>query len=184
MEILLTKLLICLIAISGFFPKVPVQDQYTIVNSDSIKLNGIRLEDSENIKSRLFSKKVRKKIYTPPSGDSDEYDKIHYWEDDNLKIDFYEKNSYIRVSSIIIKTDKIAIIIGKNKFQVGQKQTVLARFENSYVSLCKQQQKNQPSADSGFYLNIVRKNSKEQGLMTCFIKQNTIAEVAISFDPA
>lgn len=184
MEILLNKLLISLIAIAGFFPKAPLQDRYTTVNSDSIKLNGILLEDSEKIKSSLFSKKVRKKIYTPPSGDSDEYDKIHYWEDDNVKIDFYEKNSRIRVSSIIIKTDKIAITIGKNKFQVGQKQTVLARFENSYISLFKHQQKNQPSADSGFYLNIVRKNSQEQGLMTCFIKQNAIVEIVISFDPA
>lgn len=184
MEILLNKLLTCLIAIAVFFPKAPMQDRYTTVNSDSIKLNGILLEDSEKIKSNLFSKNVRKKIYTPPSGDSDEYDKIHYWEDDNVKIDFYEKNSRTRVSSIIIKTDKIAVTIGKNKFEVGRSQTVLKRFENSYASLFNQQQKKQPTAANGFYLNIVRKNSQEQGLMTCFIKQNTIVEIAISFDPA
>lgn len=181
MEILLNKLLICSIAIAVFFQKAPMQDRYTTVNSNSIKLNGILLEDSEKIKS-LFSKKIRKKIYTPPSGDSDEYDKIHYWEDDNVKIDFYEKNSHLRVSTIIIKTNKIAITIGKNKFQVGQNQSVLESFETSYVSLFKQQ-KNQPSADSGFYVNIVRK-SQEQGLMTCFIKQNEIVEIVFSFDPA
>jgi hypothetical protein len=165
------------------FQKAAKPHEYTTVSSDSIKLNGIFLENSDAIKSGLFSEQIQKKIYTPPTGDSDEYDRIHYWEDDNIKIKFYEKNSIIRVSSIVIKTKNVTITIGTTKIEVGQRQVVLESFKTSYNTLTKMQL-SQPPLASGFYLNVARKKSQEYGLMTCFLSENQIAEVVFSFDPA
>jgi hypothetical protein len=163
------------------FTNVSCQE-YTTVSADSIRLNGISLEEPDQILSDLLSKKFNKNIYTPPTGDSDEYDRIHYHEDDKIKVKLYEKNSNLRVSSITIKTEKVMITIGSNKFKVGEGQGVLDGFETSYNSLTNDQKK-RPSAESDFYLNLVRKKNKEHGLMTCFIKQNAIVEIVISFDP-
>lgn len=181
---LLNKLAVCWLT---FFLMLPAessyQDSYTTVNANSIKINGILLESSDKILAKLLSKRHTKKVYTPPPGDSDEYDKIHYCEDDNIKIEFYEKNSKHRASSIIIKTEKIIVTIDAIKFQVGHDQSVLEGFEMSYNSLVKNQ-RDRPSADNKFHLNLRWKNGQEQGIITCFIKQNRIVEIVFSFDPA
>lgn len=183
MEMLLNKFIFFFLALFvADFTNVSGQE-YTTVSADSVKLNSISLEEPDRILSDVLSKKFNKNIYTPPTGDSDEYDRIHYYEDDKIKVKLYEKNSNLRVSSITIKNEKVTITIGSKQFKVGDGQSVLEGFETSYNSLTNDQKK-RPSGESDFYLNLVRKRSKEQGLVTCFIKQNTIVEIVISFDPA
>jgi len=158
------------------------QSDYDRIRIEDISFEYIPLSDLPEILNKIGDK-VSRKIYTPPEGDTDEYDKIHYYENNDIKLKLYEISGDLILSSITLKTDKYQFGLQEEVYRVCSPYSILSGFKKSFDKLLKQQSNIKLGMQTEFHLNLIHPNGA-QGILTMEIKEDLIIQISISLNSA
>ena len=159
----------------------PCQEWFDMVSLDSICYKNIPLT---NIKTIIASNDIPLvKTYIPPEGDTENYDHVLYFENDNIRLTVYELNGIQRLASGTIKNLDSEIEILGSQTKIGQHESSLARFTKSFERY-EGLKAAKDSSNPKFHITITQPSTPETGIFTIHFANQLITGISFTLDPA
>lgn len=154
------------------------QNKYNTV--DDIYIAGASIVDLESIIKETSARKTR--TYTPPPGDNEEYDRIEYYENDDISLTVYKGRQGKFLSSAIVKTAKYKLTLNKNQYSVCDSISKLSLFPNSFETF-RRELSERDGKEVDFHLTTKFSNN-EEGTISFAISNGFVERISISLNPA
>lgn len=167
----------------AFCCKTIAQSDYDAISDSKINLNGVRIDKVDDV-LQILGKPKNEKTYTPPEGDTEEYDKIHYYNYDSARLTVYRLEGHRRLSTFDFTSKQLHLSIDDTLISVGSPVSALQRFTTSFEEFRKSQTANTKTDINNFYLAIKPSGGRGQGIMNFTVQGDIIVGISLSFDPA